>query len=96
MAFFTPRRTASVQHSTLGIMPPEMQPLSTSRSTSARVTREMRVSESSRFCRRPGTSVMQIMVSAPSAAAMRAAAVSALMLYTFCSASKPTVDTTGM
>ena len=60
---------------------------------SATWTRESLSSGSSMI---PGTSVMEIRHSAPIAPEICAAMVSALMLYTFPSASQPTLLTTGI
>ena len=76
----TPERTASTQHSTLGIMPPWMTPSRTSRGTSDRPTFWRRVLSSAGSRSRPRTSVRRMSFSAPRATASLAAAVSALML----------------
>ena len=69
-----------MQHSILGIMPPEMVPSRMSSGASEARTTGIRLDGSSLSLSRPTVSVMEIRLSAPSALAMRAAAVSALML----------------
>ena len=79
-AFFTPERTASTQHSTLGSMPPLITPSFTRPGTWDRRTSGSRVPSSLESRSRPRTSVRSSSFSAPRATASLAAAVSALML----------------
>ena len=76
----TPKRMASMQQVTFGSMPPLMTPDSMSCSASAVWMTGMSVLGSSLSRRIPLMSVMAMRLSAPSSPAMRAAAVSALML----------------
>ena len=92
----TPHFIASMQHSAFGIMPPPITPLSMSVGTSSAFMTEMSVFGSSLSWRIPLISVMDIRLSALSAPAIFAAAVSAFMLYILPSPSQPTVETIGI
>ena len=78
----TPRRTASTQQSIFGIIPPLMMPSRFNFGTSLTFTTGISVLSSSLSRSSPTMSVIKISLRAPSSAAMRAAATSALMLYT--------------
>lgn len=77
-AVLTPPRTACRHPSILGTIP--LDSSGSSFSSSLAVRRLITSSESGQFSYRPSTSVRTIRVSAPSAAASAAAAVSALTL----------------
>ena len=78
--FRTPRRIASMQQLTLGIIPPLMTPSRMSLGASLTGISLISVESSSLFLRIPAISVMEIKLSAFSSPAILAAAVSALML----------------
>mmetsp|Transcript_18375 Transcript_18375/g.52639 ORF Transcript_18375/g.52639 Transcript_18375/m.52639 type:complete len:316 (-) Transcript_18375:199-1146(-) len=91
----TPARSAVKQHSTFGIIPPEITPSAMSFEIPSSSTSRMRDSGSFTSRSKPGTSVIKMNSSAPRAPATAAAAVSALMFKRFPSASAAQVATMG-
>ena len=89
IALSTPQWMASMQHSTLGIMPPAITSCSNSSTASRMVRRGISVVGSFLSRITPAISVIMIRRCAPSAPAIQAAAVSPLMLYVLPSSSQP-------
>ena len=78
--FLTPQSSASMQLSTLGIMPPFMMPRRKSSTASFMSATGIRLAGSAGSSMMPAISVMEMRHSAPMAPEMCAAMVSALML----------------